>query len=773
MGYYFPNVDPLYLYKRQGTAEDPFIPLQQDLTVKYTRVTLKEIPDFTTKVTVTDPNNITLTEVTTDTLQEQQYRVDYSTGNVFFHASAENIKMHFSYLGTGYVNIGADRLIVDTSDTNGEALSVQDILDEQGNINERLTQASSDMQNIENQIQQNHIITEQEIGDLTALQTTAKDTIVNAVNETVDDINKINEDIGDLTGLHTDAKDNLVDSINEQETKIENIIERNKDIFVNVKEDFGAVGDGVTDDTQAFVNAISFIKANGGGTLFIPTTVTNKYLLKDAPVLCDNIRILSSFATLKKDGTCNNYYIFKTLSNGKTGYGSGASNIIFEGVRFEGSFADSRGASITLHHSSNITFRKCIFSQCVISGHAIDMGGCSDVLIEDCVFEGFSIQTGREYVEAIQIDNSYAQGTGTDTADSYDGLATRNVTVTHCKFLPLTLNGITYPAPNPMGSHARVATQWFTNIRFIGNYVEDAPYAVTDTSNGASNYAIGWLHFYHIDGLTISDNKFINKSGVVSRVLGLYTMDTAILMSDIADPNAVAQAYTSQPCKNIKFERNRIEGFKNTNNIGIIYLQGRLYNTITYNIENISISDNDWINCYDVNTAISQSNYNICSDLISASYVNGLNIYNNRTNGARRILYGTNINKIQFNHNNLKYVYWNPLNVSNSNYINAHANILDGCGAGFYFVSSSDISVKDNQVENDDLNAHATYGAIVQVKSSSNLIIKDNILQGVSGTPYTGIMLYTSCSNGIIKDNLISNFAATSISTDSANIITQ
>ncbi len=190
MGYYFPNVDPLYLYKRQGTAEDPFIPLQQDLTVKYTRVTLKEIPDFTTKVTVTDPNNITLTEVTTDTLQEQQYRVDYSTGNVYFHASAENIKMHFSYLGTGYVNVGANRLIIDTSDTNGESLTVQDILDEQGNIGERLTQANSDMQNIENQIQQNHIITEQEIGDLDTLQTTAKDTIVNAVNEIDEELNK-------------------------------------------------------------------------------------------------------------------------------------------------------------------------------------------------------------------------------------------------------------------------------------------------------------------------------------------------------------------------------------------------------------------------------------------------------------------------------------------------------------------------------------------------------------------------------------------------------
>lgn len=41
--------------------------------------------------------------------------------------------------------------------------------------------------------------------------------------------------------------------------------------FVNVKE-FGAVGDGFTDDKQAFLDALQALKANGGGTLFIPAS---------------------------------------------------------------------------------------------------------------------------------------------------------------------------------------------------------------------------------------------------------------------------------------------------------------------------------------------------------------------------------------------------------------------------------------------------------------------------------------------------------------------
>jgi len=44
---------------------------------------------------------------------------------------------------------------------------------------------------------------------------------------------------------------------------------RDSSAYVNVKS-FGAVGDGVTDDTQAFADIITAVGDNGGGTLFIP-----------------------------------------------------------------------------------------------------------------------------------------------------------------------------------------------------------------------------------------------------------------------------------------------------------------------------------------------------------------------------------------------------------------------------------------------------------------------------------------------------------------------
>mgnify|MGYP001947549416 CR=1 FL=1 len=86
--------------------------------------------------------------------------------------------------------------------------------------------------------------------------------------------------------------------------------------------DFGAVGDGQTDDTAAFNAAVQYLEARGGGTLHIPNNGHSVYLLKSYVVLCDHLRIISDGAILKKDGSCENYYVFVSLSGQKQGYGS-------------------------------------------------------------------------------------------------------------------------------------------------------------------------------------------------------------------------------------------------------------------------------------------------------------------------------------------------------------------------------------------------------------------------------------------------------------------
>jgi len=158
MALFHANIDPVYLIKRLGTDESPFIPINQPLTVKYGRVILKEFPDFTEKVTVVNDGGLTFEEVTTAELGEQEYRVDYTTGAVFFHISQEGKKFNFSYLGTGYLNIPASRVSVDDSNTNGEIITIQDILDAQGNIVNRLTDTQVEIKSIEDLVTNNKVV---------------------------------------------------------------------------------------------------------------------------------------------------------------------------------------------------------------------------------------------------------------------------------------------------------------------------------------------------------------------------------------------------------------------------------------------------------------------------------------------------------------------------------------------------------------------------------------------------------------------------------------
>ncbi|WP_442636619.1 hypothetical protein [Rossellomorea marisflavi] len=131
MSGFYPNVDPTYLFKRQGTANDPYIPLVQKITVKTQRVTLKEIPSYINKVKVSFTNGTALTEVTGTTISANEYRVDYSTGMVHFNSSENDKELKFEYLGIGHVNIGANRILLNTSATNNEEVSVQEIIDDQ------------------------------------------------------------------------------------------------------------------------------------------------------------------------------------------------------------------------------------------------------------------------------------------------------------------------------------------------------------------------------------------------------------------------------------------------------------------------------------------------------------------------------------------------------------------------------------------------------------------------------------------------------------------
>ena len=126
MAIYFPNVDPIYLYRREGTDQDPYIQLNENLTISNNYVHLKEIPDYKTKVRIRTKDNISLKEVTTETLNTNEFRVDYTTGVVYFYPQLNGKDIIVTYLGTGYVDFPAARINTDGKGTLQDLINTID-----------------------------------------------------------------------------------------------------------------------------------------------------------------------------------------------------------------------------------------------------------------------------------------------------------------------------------------------------------------------------------------------------------------------------------------------------------------------------------------------------------------------------------------------------------------------------------------------------------------------------------------------------------------------
>ncbi|TDK25595.1 hypothetical protein E2F48_10130 [Arthrobacter crusticola] len=163
--------------------------------------------------------------------------------------------------------------------------------------------------------------------------------------------------------------------------------------------------------------------------------------------------------------------------------------------------------SFSLHHARNVLVYDCAFEQCLKLGHVMGLQGCDGVTVRDCTVLGKAPSTTDSlYKEAIQVDVSTLAGASyADNLGSYDGLPTINVTVDGCRFLPLTVGGTTYPAPNPVGSHASIEGRYYRNITVSNCLIQDA---VSDTT---SSY-FGILHFVAADGVSVVNNRFISTT---------------------------------------------------------------------------------------------------------------------------------------------------------------------------------------------------------------------------------------------------------------------
>lgn len=268
---------------------------------------------------------------------------------------------------------------------------------------------------------------------------------------------------------------------------------------------FGAKGDGLTDDSQAFNLAIGKIREMGGGVLLLPPGKT--YWVKERIELTSNIVIYGYGATMTRriNAGEEGYAVFRTPYGAPPGWGGGGRNIIAKGIRFKGNLNPQTyiggGCGFALNHADGVLIEDCVFEEFQAQGHAVaDLIGCRNVVVRNIDIQGIypGVSSGYRRVEAIQIGASTSGGASApDPEESFDGLPCKNVLIENVTSRPFEGSYGVCPAPTPFGNHDQVLGNGrHENITVRGVKVFDP---IVDTTTSTP----GVMHFAGIDNLVI------------------------------------------------------------------------------------------------------------------------------------------------------------------------------------------------------------------------------------------------------------------------------
>lgn len=269
-------------------------------------------------------------------------------------------------------------------------------------------------------------------------------------------------------------------------------------------DNYGAVGDGVTDDTAAVAAAINAAAAFGGGTVVF--TPGKTYMMYGFAPLLPGVHIRGYGAVITKPVSGRSSVAFFAIRTGTArGYGAAGSNFLIEGITTRGHANVGHSATLlSAHHAADVVVRNCTGILSVGRGHWVDLNGCDRVLVEDCTVLGAAFATTDIPGEAIQADISAAGSMSVqeDSDEGYDYLPSRNVTVSRTKFRQYSLGGVTYPAPVAFGTHTSpLAGSWYKNLRFLDCECEPTQ----DRTSGVR----GVVRFVSADGVVVRGSKFV------------------------------------------------------------------------------------------------------------------------------------------------------------------------------------------------------------------------------------------------------------------------
>ncbi|NLL79623.1 MAG: hypothetical protein GX234_07520 [Clostridiales bacterium] len=285
----------------------------------------------------------------------------------------------------------------------------------------------------------------------------------------------------------------------------------------------GAVGDGITDDSAIFQQALNIAKERGKVSIYIPQ---GNYFIRDTLNYYPNTEL--EFADNAKITFDSASGIVMTNSNhlvGKDAFSCGYLRI--KGGSFEGQYSDDQTQKVCIQAGklSELSITGTSFLNACARNHLLDISGCQNIIIENCFFDGMNFSEElrphdetenlqpNAKLEMIQID--LAKGLGTPVQSEEDEKSARNILIKNCVFGKKNSGQIEQIVSyRPIGIHniSQDETSCYDNIIIEGNEFY--------------NCLGSCIRLSRVRNAVITENYFWNTDEVIDGVVVLALADS-------------------------------------------------------------------------------------------------------------------------------------------------------------------------------------------------------------------------------------------------------
>ncbi|UJD00870.1 YSIRK-type signal peptide-containing protein [Streptococcus oralis] len=291
------------------------------------------------------------------------------------------------------------------------------------------------------------------------------------------------------------SENEVADTSNRNEVGDSNTaLEKGTEISALSVKDYGAVGDGVSDDRQAIQDTIdAAAKGLGGGKVYFPE---GTYLVKEIVFLRSHTHLeVHEKATILNGINIKNHPSIVFMTGLFTDDGDQVEWEPTEDISYSGGTIDMNGAlneertkaknlplinssgAFAIGNSNNVTIKNVTFKDSY-QGHAIQIAGSKNVLVDNSRFLGQALpKTMKDgqiiSKESIQIEPLTRKGFPYALND--DGKKSENVTIQNSYFGKSEKSGELVTA---IGTHYQTATtENPSNIKILNNHFDNMMYA--------------------------------------------------------------------------------------------------------------------------------------------------------------------------------------------------------------------------------------------------------------------------------------------------------